>query len=261
MTLIILFFNTNFLQGCTRHPAPGKKFCSDHRDFQSPVLLPSQIAKESLEKLNKQHKLSSNLEPDMLFIIEAILEVKGDSVLVKWEGYKESTWEPLSNMPEFVVQFVEQNGCGKIPEPVVKHEKVIDGNKHILLEWKNDVGDKDVLWQKEKIDESEDVFKCDTKKDKDKRVCHHTFGINIACWPCGVVVMFKVDLSVYFKGLNVVLQELFGSESASQVYAQITEWMATLPRDKLRKVKWLLYDDMCHLGIKVSASSHLHFII
>ena len=113
------------------------------------MLLPSQIAKESLEKLNKQHKLSSNLEPDMLFIIEAILEVKGDSVLVKWEGYKESTWEPLSNMPEFVVQFVEQNGCGKIPEPVVKHEKVIDGNKHILLEWKNNVGEKDVLWQKE----------------------------------------------------------------------------------------------------------------
>ena len=57
--------------------------------------------------------------------------------------------------------------------------------------------------------------------------------------------------SVNFNGLNAVLQELFGSESASQVYAQITEWMATLPRDKLRKVKWLLYDDMCHLGIKV----------
>ena len=68
-------------------------------------------------------------------------------------------------------------------------------HKHILLEWKNDVGDKDVLWQKEKIDESEDVFKCDTKKDKDKRVCRHTFGINIACWPCGVVVMFKVNFN------------------------------------------------------------------
>ena len=25
--------------------------------------------------------------------------------------------------------------------------------------------------------------------------------------------------------------------------------MATLPEDKLRKIKWLLYDDMCHLGM------------
>ena len=46
----------------------------------------------------------------------------------------------------------------------------------------------------------------------------------------------------------MIVQELFGAESASQVYAQITEWMATLPDEKLRKVKWLLYDDMCHLG-------------
>ena len=44
------------------------------------------------------------------------------------------------------------------------------------------------------------------------------------------------------------LQELFGSESSCQVYAQITEWMATLKAENLRKVKWLLYDDMCHLG-------------
>ena len=27
---------------------------------------------------------------------------------------------------------------------------------------------------------------------QDKRLCRHSFGINIACWPCGVIVMFKV---------------------------------------------------------------------
>ena len=73
--------------------------------------------------------------------------------------------------------------------------------------------------------------------------------------------MFKVNFNRDYLKTYSVIQELFGSESASQVYAQITEWMATLPRDKLRKVKWLLYDDMCHLGIKVSSSSHLHLII
>jgi hypothetical protein len=28
-------------------------------------------------------------------------ERKAESVLVKWEGYKKPTWEPLSNMPDF----------------------------------------------------------------------------------------------------------------------------------------------------------------
>ena len=168
----------------------------------------------------------------MLFIVESILERKEDSVLVKWEGYKSPTWEPLSNMPVFIQHFVDKKGGGKIPDPVVKHKKNVDGNIHVMLEWLTETGEKDIMWQK--VAETEDdIFKCDTRKDKDKRICRHSFGINIACWPCGVVVMFK---------------ELFGSEGASQVYAQVTEWMATLPDGKLRKLKWLLYDDMCHLG-------------
>ena len=179
------------ISGCTKHPAPGNKFCSEHQDYQSPVLLPHQVTKESLEKLNRQHKLHSNLEPDILFIIESLLEQKEDSVLVKWEGYKTPTWEPVSNMPVFIKHFLEKNGCGNIPDPVVKHKKTVDGNVHVMLEWRTDAGEKDVMWQKVKVNE-EDVFKCDTKKDKDKRICRPSFGINIACWPCGVVVMFKV---------------------------------------------------------------------
>ena len=177
--------------GCTKHPAPGQKFCADHKDYQSPVLLPDQLTKESLENLNRQHKNNSNLEVDMLFIIESILEQKGDSILVKWEGYKHPTWEPFANMPEFVKHFVENSGPGKIPDPVVKHQKTVDGNTYVMLEWRTDTGEKDVVWKK--VDKTEEsTFKCDTKKDKDKRICRHSFGINIACWPCGVVVMFKV---------------------------------------------------------------------
>jgi hypothetical protein len=83
---------------------------------------------------------------------------------------------------------VEKSGTGKIPDPLVKHQKTVEGNTYVMC---TETGEKDVVWKK--VDKTEeDVFKCDTKKDKDKRICRQTFGINIACCPCGVVVMFKV---------------------------------------------------------------------
>ena len=152
--------------GCTRHPAPGQQFCKAHNNNESPVLLPSQVTKASLEDLNRQQKLQNNLDTDKLFVVEAILESKLDLVLVKWEGYKHPTWEPLSNMPSFIKTFLSQNGCGKVPDPIIKHEKMIDGNKHVMLEWTTEAGEKDVLWHTVEKAEEEEVFKCDTKKDK-----------------------------------------------------------------------------------------------
>ena len=187
--------------GCTRHPAPGQQFCSVHHNYESPVLLPSQVSKTSLEELNRQQKLRNNLETDKLFVVEGITEIKLDDVLVKWEGYKNPTWEPMSNMPSFIRKFVSSHGCGKVPDPIIKHEKVIDGNKHVMLEWTTDAGDKDVLWHAVEKTDEEEVFKCDTKKDKDTRLCRHSFGINIACWPCGVVVMFKVCRIYYIDSI------------------------------------------------------------
>ena len=102
---------------------------------------------------------------------------------------------------------------------------------------------------------------------QDKRVCRHSFGINIACWPCGVVVMFQakkyiayinilsingvtnIHLSInkYYKD-PFSMQELFGSEGVQQVYAQVTQWLSTLKEENRRKISWILYDNMCHLG-------------
>ena len=70
------------------------------------------------------------------------LDIKAGTIQVKWENYEKPTWEPLSNMPIFIQKFVEINGCGKIPSPIVKHVKEVDGNCHALLEWNNDVGEK-----------------------------------------------------------------------------------------------------------------------
>ena len=222
------------ITGCTKHPAPGNKFCPEHQGYQSPVLLPSQVSKETRDKLNKQQRMRSELDVDMLFIVESILDKSGEEILVKWENYKQPTWEPLSSMPAFIKSYVENNGCGNIPDPIIKHVKTVDGNKHVMLEWTDNAGDKDVMWQKMTVSEFEDEFKCDTKKDKDKRLCRHSFGINIGCYPCGVVVMFKVVscaaainpifLFVHFRSslvLKVYLRYMLRLQSGWQPFLKI----------------------------------------
>ena len=44
---------------------------------------------------------------------------------------------------------------------------------------------------------------------RDKRVHHHTFGLFLLCWPCGIVVCFD---------------ELFGSEGKMQLFC-VLNWI------------------------------------
>ena len=131
--------------GCTKHPAPGEKYCRLHKDVETPAILPVALSKETREQLNKQQ----SLENDMLFVVEGtlfyidfltlstnisycpltllallviminkiicvfwfseILEVKDERFLVKWERYKKPTWEPSRNMPMFIQNYVKVN--------------------------------------------------------------------------------------------------------------------------------------------------------
>ena len=45
--------------------------------------------------------------------------------LVKWENYEEPTWEPKSNIPQFIINFYEKSGQSTIPSARVKHTKVV----------------------------------------------------------------------------------------------------------------------------------------
>ena len=63
------------MTGCTMHPAPGEKFCSNHSGHTSPALSPGQISSESLSMLNKQHSnrqrfLVTELERDNIFVVK-----------------------------------------------------------------------------------------------------------------------------------------------------------------------------------------------
>ena len=75
-----------------------------------------------------------------------------------------------------------------------------------------------------------DELSCNTRKTKDKRDRRHTVGILVGTKPCGTVVLFN---------------ELYGSESVTQVYASVVDYIANLPEEQRPKV--INYDDACHL--------------
>ena len=71
------------------------------------------------------------------------------------------------------------------------------------------------------------------EKSRDKRVLRHTVGILIGTYPCGNVTLFE---------------ELYGSESLSQVYAHVTDYISKLPEESRNNLKEFVYDDACHMA-------------
>ena len=64
---------------------------------------------EKSKKENKKHKKrkkQGEKEDKEIFIIESLLEKKGDKYLVKWENYSKEydSWEPASSVPNHIVQ-------------------------------------------------------------------------------------------------------------------------------------------------------------
>ena len=71
-------------------------------------------------------------------------------------------------------------------------------------------------------------------KDKDKRICRHTWGVLIGCYPCGVVVLFD---EIFGSGKPIFKYlSLLYAESVSQVYALVCEWLSELKEEERRKL-------------------------
>ena len=115
---------------------------------------------------------------------------KGQDIYqIKWENYKDPTWEPRSNIPEFLINYYEKTGRSTIPAARIKHTKVVGGSRFHLLVWDDASGE--MNWEEDDAlevfdSEETEVYSCNTKKDKDKRICRHSFGVLFGCWPCGV---------------------------------------------------------------------------
>ena len=138
------------LIGCQTLPAPGSIYCKTHQDEASPALLPSNLSKDTLNKLNcEQQKKTAELERDSIFVIEKIIgkKIENDSVKyhIKWENYKETTWEPEGNIPLIFRNYYNKTGNEKIPQPRIKHTKKIGSKVYHLLSWENE----DIYWEEE----------------------------------------------------------------------------------------------------------------
>ena len=128
-----------------------------------------------------------------------------------WIHCTETTWEPEENIPLVFRNFFNKTGKENIPQPQIKHTKKVGSKIYHLLSW--DTGDR--YWEEDNAFSLEGCslesqtlteFQCQTRKvvlkiiwnkiwtflhqDKDKRLCRHTWGVLIGCFPCGVVVLF-----------------------------------------------------------------------
>ena len=185
-----------------------------HQNEASPVLLPSQISETTWQNLNSEQEARKNdLEKDNIFVIEKILEkkkTKGKAFYkIKWGSYEETSWEPETNIPKIFRDFYDRTGIQELPSPRIKHTKTIGNTEYHLLSWDD--------WSKTWAQDSEfcfkgskenlkETFSCQTRKDKDKRLCRHTWGVLIGCFPCGVVVLFD---EIFGSGCLIYIYPIF----------------------------------------------------
>ena len=211
------------LIGCPKMPLPTSKYCADHKDCDMPVISSDKVARATKEKLYKKRKETATAKDDATgddyYVIESVEEVKvvgsKKTFKIKWAGFsaEENTWESESSVPAFIKKYYEkEENLGKpLPKPTIKHTKKIGGTEYHYLKWGTEKGgqwlDEDFFkivtedGELSTLTPSQEIS-CGTRKSRDKRVKRHTVGLFVVAYPCGVVV---------------VCEELFGSESTSQV--------------------------------------------
>ena len=235
---------------CTRNPQPDSKFCGDHVGLPTPSMTLDSVSKTTRSTLyNHRNKTATSKEApqDNIYVIESIIENKDDLWKIKWLGFpiEESTWEATSNIQPWILSYYgeDRSRLGKpLPEPTIKHVKKAGDEIYYYLSWGSE-NVKGNPWKGksffalaaedgEIIDQLDDDKTCNTKKTKDKRDRRHIVGIMVETKPCGVVVLFD---------------ELFGSESLTQVYGMLVEYISRLPESGQNSLEHILYDDACHL--------------
>lgn len=83
-------------------------------------------------------------------------------------------------------------------------------------------------------------------------------GRVLALWDQGTFPFLTLKVHYPMLIMQVLYEELCGSEGVSQVYGLVTDWMNTLEPSDLKRIEWILYDDMCHLGKNKYDSSSIY---
>ena len=236
------------ITGCTSYPVPNKTYCGLHEGEPTPVAdNVSSRTRKILKDYREEAKDHEHAGDDQAYIIESILDVieeDGQETMykVKWFNFPidAATLEPKSNIPKFITEYYEDRAkLGKtLPNPRIKHtKKTSTGTQYHFLTWE---GEKGGQWYGEDFftlaggdDSRIPDLSCRTRKSRDKRICRWNVGIFLGAYPCGIVPLWD---------------ELFGSESISQVYGVFIEYLSQLPALEMNRLTDLIYDDNCHLA-------------
>ena len=242
-----LHSNKTVLTGCTAMPSSESPFCSEHKSVETPVLLAEKITTATKNKLwiYKAKNQSNNvkLPKDSVFTVETVLNARKNKdnleYLVKFAGFpaQEACWEPVGNLPSFIVQFYydETKHGSPLPLPSIKRTRKVGKNSEVYhhLDWdltkitneKLQLENGETLFDLNADNLSQEEIKstCNTRKVRDKRDRRHTAGILISAKPCGIIP--HVD-------------ELFLCESINQVHGSIIEFMGNLDQIQERNSKF-----------------------
>ena len=235
------------ITGCTSIPQPKNKFCQQHEDGESPIITVDHLTNETKRVLRDRRKQTANYKEvgqDDLYVVESIEDIKkdksGKKYKIKWVGFghEDCTWEPEGAIPKFIREFYDDKTRlkSKLPNPVIKSTKTLsNGSKYHYLSWGGGKGGKwlrqdwfEIANEDGDLTSTVEVNKCNTRKSRDKRERRHTVGIFLGAFPCGIIGLWD---------------ELYGSESISQVYSVVLEYLSSIPHN----IKTILYDDACHL--------------
>ena len=240
--------------GCLKNPQPDSKFCGEHVGLSSPAMNSEQVSETTRTTLRNHRNItaaSKSAPQDNVYVIETVLDKKLEKGKtfwkIKWLSFPtdQSTWEPSCNIQPWIQLYYEadpQRFGTPLPEPRIKYTKRAGDEVYYYLSWEGE-GNNDARWvgqsffdlaseDGEIISQLEEDKSCNTKKTRDKRERRHTVGIMVGTKPCGTVVLFE---------------EIFGSESLTQVYGMLVEYLSRLPEEGRHSLKNILYDDACHL--------------
>ena len=228
------------LVGCTTIPRVGEKFCAEHLSSNVPSIPANKLTSENVKKLRSSvRSVKSERTDDDIYNVEGLhgkkKTKKGEWLyLVQWQGYSSKTWEKSSNIPKYIRDFYDKTGKNEIPKPRIKSVKKAGSAVYYLLSWDGtDAADEFVPQEDFKFDDvREEAVEstCNTQKHHGAKMCHTSAGILIGCSPCGVIPLFE---------------ELYGTESKSQVFSYVTDFLGEV---NPQSIKYLVYDDACHLG-------------
>ena len=246
------------ITGCTAMPQPNGKYCMKHLDEESPIITADKLTNETKKVLRDRQTRNATYKEagqDNMYVVESIDEVrknKGKTEFkVKWLGFEQSdcTWEPEDSIPKFIREYYKDASKlkNKLPNPVIKHSKTLkDGSKYHQLSWGNEKGGQwlkqdwfDIANADGDLTNTSDDNTCNTRKSRDKRERRHTVGLFLGVFPCGIISLWD---------------ELYGSESTSQVYSVVLEFLSNL----VNIIKFILYDDACHLVRYAINQMHLN---